>query len=62
MDINEKKEMLMKDELSVYDLTQEEVKKMKKIIKKDIDKKRIELNEINNKIRDMKIKIDNWSN
>lgn len=61
-DINEKKEALMEQKISVYDLELEEVKKIKATIQKDLKAKRQELDEINQKIKGMKTKIDNWSN
>lgn len=62
MDINEKKDKLLNKEISISDLTSDEVEKIKKSVKKDLEVKKEELNDINQKIKNIKIKIDNWSN
>lgn len=60
MSIKKRKEQLMKQEISVYDLTSEEVEKITKSVKKDLDAKKEELSQLNVKIKDMKRVIDNW--
>ncbi|MBR2289596.1 MAG: hypothetical protein IJ867_03060 [Clostridia bacterium] len=62
MSLNSKKRMLINEEISVFDLTPEEVAKMKKSFEKDLQNKKQELKEINQKIRNMKTRIDNWAN
>ena len=62
MDIDVKKEKLMNGEISIDDLAPEEIEQMKKIVKKEINSKKKELDKLNGKIKDMKTKIDNWSN
>ena len=62
MNIEEKKEKLIKKEISISDLNSNEVEVIKKSVKEELEKKRLELNNINLKIRNLKTKIDNWSN
>ena len=52
MNINEKKEKLINREISISDLSSNEVEKIKKQ----------ELKSLNEKIKQMKLKIDNWAN
>ena len=61
MDINEKKEMLLNQEISIADLTLEEVEQIKEIVQKELKMKKQELDKINQKIKEMKLKIDNWN-
>ena len=60
--IDMKKEMLLNDEISVMDLNEKEVKKIKESFEKDLEDKRQELSELNQRIKDVKVKIDNWAN
>ena len=62
MDIKGKKNKLINKEILVSDLNSEEVEKIKKSIKKDLDLKKEELSDLNKKIKEMKKKIDNWAN
>jgi len=62
MDVREKKEKLWKQEISLVDLTTEEVEELKKSFQKDLRLKKQELNRINKDIRAMKSKIESWSN
>ena len=62
MNINEKKEKLLKKEINVSDLTSDEVNEIKKIVEKDLVSKKEELKNINIKIKQMKTTIDNWAN
>lgn len=62
MNMNEKKEKLINQEISVFDLTNNEVKQLKDIVRNDLEKKKKELDNLNQKIKDMKTKIDNWAN
>ena len=62
MDIKGKKNKLINKEILVSDLNSEEVEKIKKSIKKDLDLKKEELSDLNKKIKEMKKKIDNWVN
>ncbi|MBR1539803.1 MAG: hypothetical protein IJ629_01240 [Clostridia bacterium] len=61
MNIKKKKEQLMKQEISVYDLTPEEVEKITKSVKKELTTTKEELVDLNKKIKAMKAKIDNWA-
>lgn len=60
--IDEKKQKLINKEISVSDLTVDEVEKLTKAVSQDLDDKKEELNNLNKKIKEMKVKIDNWSN
>lgn len=62
MNIEEKKEKLINKEISVYDLSSEEVEKIKESVKEELEKRKIELNNLNGKIKELKTKIDNWNN
>ena len=62
MEIDEKKEKLINNELLISDLTSEEVEKIKKSLKIDLNSRKEELINLNKKIKEMKIKIDNWAN
>ena len=62
MNIEEKKEKLINKEISVYDLSSEEVEKIKGSVKEELEKRKIELNNLNGKIKELKTKIDNWNN
>ena len=60
--INEKKEKLLNKEITVADLTSNEVNEIKEMIKKDLASKQKELSDLNKKIREIKVQIDNWAN
>lgn len=60
MNINEKKDKLIKNEISIFDLTDNEIEEIKAKLDNDIQKKKKELDTINKKIKNMKVKIDNW--
>lgn len=62
MDIKGKKNKLINKEILVSDLNSEEVEKIKKSMRKDLDLKKEELSDLNKKIKEMKKKIDNWAN
>lgn len=62
MDINEKKEKLLNKEISVFDLSSEEVEQIKEDVQKDLKNKKNELVDLNKKIKSIKEKIDNWEN
>ncbi len=61
MDIEERKEKLLKKEINISDLDSQEVETIKSSLKVDLASKREELKQINKKIREMKTKIDNWA-
>ena len=60
--VKKKKEMLLKDEMSVFDLKQKEIKKIRESFEEDLEEKNQELSKLNQKIRDMKTRIDNYAN
>lgn len=62
MDVNKKKEKLINKEISVYDLSSKEVEEIKEIVEKELEDKKNDLNNLNKKIKDMKVRIDNWQN
>ena len=62
MDMNSKKEKLLNNEISVFDLTDEEILEMKKNVKKELVSEKEKLDKLNKRIKDMKVKIDNWAN
>ena len=62
MDINEKKEKLIRKEISIADLTSYEVEEIKENVKQDLISKKQELNDLNQKIKNIKGKIDNFAN
>ena len=62
MSIEKKREKLLKKEISISDLSSSEVELMKKSVKNELNKKKVELNNLNLKIKAMKEKIDNWAN
>ena len=55
------KEKLKNREIKVEDLTDEEVINLIEEFKKEIDENSKELEILNKKIKDIKIKIDNWN-
>ncbi len=59
MNIKEKKEKLINNEIAISDLDSSELEQLKNIVKKDLDAKRLELSKLNEKIKEMKTKIDN---
>lgn len=61
MDINEKKEKILNQEISIADLSLEEVEQIKELVQRDLKNKKQELNDVNQRIKEMKIKIDNWN-
>lgn len=61
MNIKKKKEMVINGEISVYDLKSKEVESITKSVQKDLDDKKQELAELNQKIRDVKVRIDNFA-
>ena len=62
MDSKEILEKLIKKEISVTDLSSQEVKLAISDAKKMLKEKTKELEEINEEIKDLKKKIDNWEN
>lgn len=62
MNIDETKEKLLKKEIKISNLSSSEVKEIKKSVEKDLNIKREELRSLNEKIKQMKVKIDNWAN
>ena len=60
--MNSKKEKLLNNEISVFDLTDEEILEMKKNVKKELVSEKEKLDKLNKRIKDMKVKIDNWAN
>ena len=62
MNIDEKREKLINKEISVSDLSSKEVEQIKNNVKIELEKKKIELNNLNCKIKELKTKIDNWAN
>lgn len=60
--INTLKERLKNKEILVKDLSEEDVKILKKEFEEDIENHKKELEEINNRIKNIKVKIDNWNN
>ena len=60
--VKKKKEMLLNDEISVFDLKAKEIKKLKESFADDLEEKNQELATLNQKIRDMKTRIDNYAN
>ena len=54
------KKQLQNKEISVLDLSCKDVKSITKKMKKELEEKQIELNELNEKIKDMKVRIDNF--
>ena len=60
--VKKKKEMLLNDEISVFDLKVKEIKKLKESFADDLEEKNQELAKLNQKIRDMKTRIDNYAN
>ena len=60
--VKKKKEMLLNDEISVFDLKVKEIKKLKESFADDLEEKNQELATLNQKIRDMKTRIDNYAN
>lgn len=61
MDINEKKEKILNQEISIADLSLEEVEQIKELVQRDLKNKKQELNDVNQRIKEVKIKIDNWN-
>ncbi|MCI8309482.1 MAG: hypothetical protein HFJ45_04685 [Clostridia bacterium] len=59
--IQELKEKLMNNQMTVLDLSNDEVKILKKEFKNDLDINYKNLEKINKKIREIKVKIDNWA-
>lgn len=59
MDIETKKEKLLKNEIFIFELNSKEVELIKNDVKKDLDMKKKELNDLNRKIKEIKNKIDN---
>lgn len=62
MDILVIEKNLIDNKMSVDELSDIEVDFLINLIKNDILKKTKELEELNQKIRNLKIKIDNWGN
>ena len=62
MNVKEKKEKLWEQQISIADLTTEEVEELKESFQKDLRLKKQELSRINRDIRAMKSRIDSWSN
>ena len=62
MNVKEKKEKLWEQQISIADLTTEEVEELKESFQKDLKLKKQELSRINRDIRAMKSRIDSWSN
>jgi hypothetical protein len=62
MDILVIEKNLIDNKMSVDELSDIEVDFLINLIKNDILKKTKELEELNQKIRNLKIKIDNWEN
>jgi flagellar hook assembly protein FlgD len=60
-EVQELKEKLLSNQISVADLSSKEVKVLTEELKKDLSDKQKELNDINKKIKDVKVKIDNWN-
>lgn len=60
--INEMKNKLKNKTLNINELTKEEIELLKIELKKEIEIKTKELEELNKKIRAIKFKIDNWNN
>lgn len=56
------KEELKKKKISVKDLSNEQVKLLKEEFEKDIESYIKELEEVNDRVRNIKFKIDNWNN
>ena len=59
--IQELKEKLMNNQMTVLDLSNDEVKILKKEFKNDLDINYKNLEKINKKIREINVKIDNWA-
>ena len=59
--IQELKEKLMNNQMTVLDLSNDEVKILKKEFKNDLDINYKNLEKINKKIKEIKVKIDNWA-
>lgn len=62
MEISEKGKKLINKEISISDLSSKEVKDISKSIKKELELKKSELNNLNEQIKNMKKRIDNWAN
>jgi hypothetical protein len=60
-EVKELKEKLINSELSVDNLTGNQVKILIKELENDLKTKQEELDELNKKIKDIKIKIDNFN-
>ena len=58
--VEKKKEKLINQEISVFDLTQKEVIKIKDSVENELDLKKQELKDVNQKIKEIKTKIDNY--
>ena len=54
------KKQLQNKEISVLDLSCKDVKSITKKMKKELEEKQIELDELNEKIKDIKVRIDNF--
>ena len=62
MNIDEKKQKLINKEISVSDLSIEEVEYLKTQVRKELNEKKDDLNKLNKNIKAMKNRIDNWAN
>lgn len=62
MNIDEKKQKLINKEISVSDLSLEEVEYLKTQVRKELNEKKDDLNKLNKNIKAMKNRIDNWAN
>lgn len=62
MNIDEKKQKLINKEISVSDLSLEEVEYLKNQVRKELNEKKDDLNKLNKNIKAMKNRIDNWAN